>query len=334
LGFQGAGGGLSCLRFVAVEALSPQGIGASWVRVHGLAQQVGQRDAPPGGGFEVLVFIRVERLCLSSVSGAPLTNTLGLLFMPHLCKVLNQSAKYVHDWLKKQPSVKEESLTDWILFDISEKSPKVRYRMFSRHEEARSTGADWEWWFVSNNKSLRLRVQAKKAQGTKDLYSEIARTNQHGLQIDKLLADAKKQNAIPLYAFFSSEIEPTLCRGQNPVEGVYLASATRVYGDFIVGARSKVEAKDVLAISNPLSCITCCPLSQREDELPLNYFREYFPEEFVASENSNESIGIHNQIPNYVQALLSRDFAEQGEMEDSFEIPNEFKALLVFDLRS
>ncbi|TSA40444.1 MAG: hypothetical protein D4R63_06120 [Methylococcaceae bacterium] len=41
------------------------------------AQQVGQRDAPPVGGFEVLVFIRVRRLRFSSVSVAPLTVTLG-----------------------------------------------------------------------------------------------------------------------------------------------------------------------------------------------------------------------------------------------------------------
>jgi len=41
------------------------------------AQQIGQRDAPPVGGFEVLVFIRVRRLRLAFVGGAPLTVTLG-----------------------------------------------------------------------------------------------------------------------------------------------------------------------------------------------------------------------------------------------------------------
>ena len=42
------------------------------------AQQVGQRDAPPVGGFGVLVFIKVRRLRLAFVSGAPLTVTLGI----------------------------------------------------------------------------------------------------------------------------------------------------------------------------------------------------------------------------------------------------------------
>jgi len=43
------------------------------------AQQVGQRDAPPVGGFEVLVFIKVRRLRFAFVGGAPLTVTLGSL---------------------------------------------------------------------------------------------------------------------------------------------------------------------------------------------------------------------------------------------------------------
>jgi len=42
------------------------------------AQQVGQRDAPPVGGFEVLVFIKVRWLRFAFVSGAPLTSTLGV----------------------------------------------------------------------------------------------------------------------------------------------------------------------------------------------------------------------------------------------------------------
>ncbi len=39
-------------------------------------------------------------------------------------------------WLKKQQYVKEESLTDWLLYQASLKSDKVFYKTFSRHEEA------------------------------------------------------------------------------------------------------------------------------------------------------------------------------------------------------
>jgi hypothetical protein len=43
-----------------------------------IAQQAGQRDAPPVGGLGGLVFINVRRLRFSSVSGVPFTVTLGL----------------------------------------------------------------------------------------------------------------------------------------------------------------------------------------------------------------------------------------------------------------
>ena len=46
---------------------------------HLLAQQVSQRDAPPGGGFEGLVFFKVRRLRFAFVGGTPLTVTLGVI---------------------------------------------------------------------------------------------------------------------------------------------------------------------------------------------------------------------------------------------------------------
>ena len=49
-----------------------------WLLSNPSAQQVSQRDAPPVGGFEVLVFIKVRWLHFTFVSGAPLTVTLGV----------------------------------------------------------------------------------------------------------------------------------------------------------------------------------------------------------------------------------------------------------------
>ena len=55
--------------------------------------------------------------------------------MNDLCAILNDAAAYVHYWLEKQPAVKEESLTDWLLFEISERSNLVKYRAYTRHQE-------------------------------------------------------------------------------------------------------------------------------------------------------------------------------------------------------
>jgi len=58
--------------------------------------------------------------------------------------------------MRKQPEVKEESLTDWLLFDVSQKISRITYKSFPRHEEARRTGADWEWWFLFSSFSFTV----------------------------------------------------------------------------------------------------------------------------------------------------------------------------------
>jgi hypothetical protein len=254
------------------------------------------------------------------------------------CDVLRQSSIYIFNWMNKQSKVKEESLTDWLLFDLSERSKRIHYILFNRHEEGRVTGADWEWWFVSNNSSLRIRVQAKIAVERKDLYPELLRQNQHGFQIDKLLIDAQIQNAIPMYAFFSPVHAENICDlNLLQPEGVYLASANRINSEFILPGKKKILAKDILAISNPLSCISCCPLSKNkiytnkidQVEIPIHYFQQYYPEEFGSE---NEQQGVHETIPRYVRALLSSNLNTNSELRD-FDIPSEISSLLVFDIR-
>jgi hypothetical protein len=254
--------------------------------------------------------------------------------MNNLCNIFNAAAFYVHHWIERQPAVKEETLTDWLLFEISERTNLVRYRMYTRHEEARLTGADWEWWFVGSKSNLRLRVQAKKALGTKDLYPDLMRTNAYGLQIEKLIAASKAVNAIPMYAFFSSLSASGLCGGYEPKqEGVFLSSAHRIQSEFLVSGRSKITPAQVLAIANPISCAFCCPLSDRSDN-PVDYFRQYFAEGFVSAQDESPKSGIHDQLPNYVRSLLSSDQASVSEVLNDDEAPQGFNSLLVVDLRN
>jgi hypothetical protein len=255
--------------------------------------------------------------------------------MNELCNILNSAASYVHHWLKRQPAVKEETLTDWLLFEISERTNRIRYRMFTRHEEARQTGADWEWWFVSKNSHLRIRIQAKKAQGTKDLYPELMRTNAYGLQIEKLIADSKSVNAIPMYAFFTSLSASGLCGGRGPKqEGVFLSSANRIQSSFLANGRAKITPAQILTIANPISCAFCCPLSEHSDS-PIEYFQRYFLEEFGSSADLNGSSGIHKDLPRYVMELLNAESNQDPFYSESIEIevPKGFNSLLVVDLR-
>lgn len=89
-------------------------------------------------------------------------------------------------------------MTDRFLFDISEKLPIVKYKQFTRMEEERKTGADWEWWFLfPNDKAFCARVQAKKLKTDKDNYAGIDYTTNGMLQIERLIEDSNKED----YAF-------------------------------------------------------------------------------------------------------------------------------------
>ena len=170
------------------------------------------------------------------------------------CQTFIDASTYIANWLTKQPSVKEESLTDWLLFEISSKIPRVRYVSFSRYVEARKTGADWEWWFLYPGGSYRYRVQAKKASPNGDNYPSIAYTNQHGLQIDKLISDSKNANAIPAYVFYSASSSPlgSKCGGGVAAKGAFSVGAQNIYSEFIAGGKVVVSETDILQISIPL----------------------------------------------------------------------------------
>lgn len=106
-------------------------------------------------------------------------------------------------WINSQPCVKEESLTDWLLYTFSAKSNKIFCKTFTRNEEAH-TEADWEWWFSTNVKAYRFLVQAKKLRPNADNYPLSHYGNKNGLQIDLLIESAIRRCAMPLYAYYSN----------------------------------------------------------------------------------------------------------------------------------
>ena len=231
--------------------------------------------------------------------------------MPSLCTNFQESSAYVNNWLTQQPAVKEESLTDWLLFDVSARIPNVHYHAFTRHQEARNTGADWEWWFVFRNCAVCFRVQAKKVVDS-DNYGGIARTNAHGLQIDMLLSDAHAANAILVYAFYSDDTRPIMCNNvSSPVkDGVFVAGGQKIYDSFIAGSRQNVGAADLLRISNPFSCFACCPLLHKDRRGMRCFLEMYYPAETMSyGENNDDLVGFHSQVPplcNSTSRIFSR----------------------------
>jgi len=260
-----------------------------------------------------------------------------MLTQKTICDQLQESSEYIKQWLVNQPGVKEESLTDWLLYDVSSKVPSVLYHAFTRHEEARKTGADWEWWLLFKKHSMRIRVQAKKVLPTGDNYPGLAHTNRYGLQIDMIRADAKKANALALYALYFSQGLQTLCgNGSSQTDGAYLAGANRLNTDFIGSARQSITATDLLSRSVPLPCIACCPYARDPSERLSRFFETYFSSELEEPEGRNVQRGIHSQLPAYVTSLLEHrgesvpDWWEK-EFQNSIQ---EFNAVLIFDYRN
>jgi len=259
------------------------------------------------------------------------------------CKNFHEASKYIFKWIKGQPNVGEESITDWLLYNLSLKVPTLKYRKFTRHEEAKRTGADWEWWFIDDYKGLSLRVQAKRIMNGKDNYDGLAHTNRYGLQIEKLIDDSKRKNSLPFYSLYHApDGNPhVLCRGMQNAgqgQGVFLAGAVNLYSEYIVGGRKRIEAEDLLSRSNPLHCLVCCrkfgPNISGVDGI-YSYLKEYYSENIEKLNSNIDSPGLHKKAPEYVLSLLKLEEAEipdWWEKEFSHQIEG-LNALLVVDLR-
>lgn len=251
------------------------------------------------------------------------------------CNDIKEISSYVKVWIQNQPTVKEESITDWLLYEISRKIPYVKYISFTRSDEARKTGADWEWWFVFDKGNYRLRVQAKK--GADDNYPSIAYTNKYGLQIDKLLSDAEKNNAIPFYAFYTDQVDQIMCiysKAQD--EGVFLSSAYRLYTDFIENGKRRVKIDEILLRSNPITCFFCCDLILKGDT-PEDGFRRFINKYYLSkvfTEKYN-NLGYHAQLPQNIRILLnstSIDVSQWYEKEYRQQI-QDIDAIVIVDMR-
>jgi hypothetical protein len=226
----------------------------------------------------------------------------------NLCDVLNQLSLEIQQWMQAQPGVKEESLTDWLLYELSKREPAVSYKAFTRHEEAKYTGADWDWTFVFSDGVVRFRVQAKKLFANTDNYPGLARSNQYGQQIAKLINSAVHVPAYPIYAFYSELSSRTTCGGPGaPARGVYISGARRVDAN-LVAVRKQVSPVDAIAISYPMACIACCPNAGGSSA--VNLIRQvygYFEQEFPQPNSSDEYQGFSKQVPASISAVLRNE---------------------------
>ncbi len=244
-----------------------------------------------------------------------------------LHKVSLDASSYASGWLKRQPGVKEESITDWLLDFFDQNSNQIRYYQFNRHEEAKLSGADWDWWILyPNNKGcFKIRVQAKRLRKGHNHYLDITRANKSGYQIDMLLDSSSRLNFYPIYAHFGLSEGVERCTSTPAPESLFLSSAQEMY-DLVFGRpRMKIESKDILKMCIPMPCLFGCPLIHEHNKI-MSLFNHYFkskPRNLPETNNQDDNYnrGFEFEIPPLIQELSRVD--EQGQI--SHGLANEYQ---------
>ena len=247
-------------------------------------------------------------------------------------------SKDTYSWIRNQAHVKEESITDRILYELNSNNPYVICNEFKRNEEALN-GADWEWWLLfddplethdfykdtqslSNTAAYRFRIQAKKLLAdNKDKNYVFRYANKNDFQIKLLIERAKEERAIPLYAFFSNasreskEVSINLDGKEflidnvcsDCINGIYLLSATWAYDNHFKAIDHKSTSQDIVNESFPASILDFIVASVHPD----------YQIQKALSETSY--MYKHGEFPKYLSTLISQlDYRNESEESISF----------------
>ena len=255
-------------------------------------------------------------------------------------------------WLSKQPNVKEESLTDWLLFELSEKCERIKYFAFTRNEES-VIGADWDWWILTDTNAFRFRVQAKKLRPNVDNWALISYSNKHGSQIDLLLESAKRDSAYPLYMFYSTSlpnIKEQLGVYRNDIFreminwcencncGGYLSPAEKIF-DVVFGQQKKTIT-DKFVLNNSLKFSALDFFFTPNSENDINGHLELLNSKYVISKACNRDYGFRYEykkpwdnmrsdktVPHWLDSII-RDENDFGESQIPQWFEGEFRQQL------
>lgn len=270
--------------------------------------------------------------------------------------VFHEGTSRIYDWLRKQPNVKEESLTDWLLYYISECCPNIYYQEFTRRKEA-NNGADWEWWILTSHydreyKAYRFLVQAKKLiTNDKDNYSLLSYENQNGYQIELLLQSAECKNAFPLYMYYSASsvdinkqknefscLDSSIISWCEDCEnGCYLSPAAKVYDELYKLPGHRLKDSDLLNKALKLSLLDML-FSQDVESVLSRFNREYVlsDKNNIKGNNYQGVIGIQHSgkgIPQYLKMFVERGGKNMDWLQTEMRI-NDLDGIGVLDFRN
>lgn len=266
-------------------------------------------------------------------------------------------SKDTYSWIRNQAHVKEESITDRILYELNRNNPYVICHEFKRNEEALN-GADWEWWLLfdnpfethdfykdtqslSNTVAYRFRIQAKKLLAdNKDKNYVFRYANKNDFQIKLLIERAKEERAIPLYAFFSNasreskEVSINLDGKEflidnvcsDCINGIYLLSATWAYDNHFKAIDHKSTSQDIVNESFPASILDFIVASVHpdyyyclHDNHESLYHKKINLNQIRRALSDTSYMYKHGEFPKYLSTLISQlDYRNESEESISF----------------
>jgi len=228
----------------------------------------------------------------------------------NLCESNKAISKEVMDFMLNVRDVKEESITDYLVWKWRELDKRLHFvniRPFTRQKENTLTGADFELelWIIGKAFNFPLLFQAKKI--LEDFDSYVAKLNYKGGTQDQLTrliiySKSRTPKLLPFYMFYIGKIDEkkayAMCaRNYIKESALFIADALTVKEVADKKYGNRISKYDLLAKSNPFHCIFCCPLSN-----PLNYFQYYFPKLYT---ELGYDIPQQTPLPEYVSYLLN-----------------------------
>lgn len=231
------------------------------------------------------------------------------------CRLFRNASTYAAGWIVRQPSLKEESITDWLLDYVHQHSTDIRYYLFDRIEEGASSGADWDWWFLLRNGCFKIRVQAKKIKKDKDHYKDLAHFNKKHFQIDLLLDSSARHNFYPIYGVYGLPEQVERCQRINDPNALFICSAQEIYDMLFQSGRRRILSSDILSLCIPMECLFCCPLSDEfHGHGPRHLFENYFrvpPRAPISADTSRDqeykskdNRGFEKETPHIIKQLF------------------------------
>ncbi len=199
----------------------------------------------------------------------------------------------------------EETITETNLLEIRRRHPRrVKLLTFSKSQESKSTGADWEWHIIGRVYTLKMRVQAKRIHKA----GGIGNLKQMGKgaakpQIDLLIEDAKANSLFPAYCFYCAEPQRSYWVKGSAEEtaeafetGCLIADAETVRSK-APKKLNEIESDTVpwhfLGVRHKFSASKSPYLQRYQEDLPVERYIEQFVEEVVPSyEDRATNVGL------------------------------------------